>query len=139
MKTLVVSMLTVAALALGGTAKVQSGDRFAAITDHGNLLQTGNTVNAGLQACDSLATDKTNSDRDAWECGVTMGYIYGVWRMLYDSGTIHPPVTGGTVTVGQDMAVVRKYFSDHPELLNQPSATLIAQAYTLAWGKPPTK
>lgn len=129
MRKTTLAVLALAALGLTGTSKAQSGSPLDAISDSkGDLFATGNNVITGLQACDSM---KTNVE--TFQCSATLGFIYGVWQVLLGEGRL-PFVGTGTVTLAQDEAVIKKYVSDHPELLNEPAWKFVMQAYVAAWG-----
>lgn len=87
----------------------------------------------GLQErCEAFSKDaKGGADTDVVEdLAVCLSYISGLSDGLRQGGMLCLPEG---VTLGQQVAVVRKYLNDHPESLHLPRATLASSALTAAF------
>jgi hypothetical protein len=86
-------------------------------------MQSGNYL---ISACTITLSSNAQSMGQAFDDGYCVGLITGASFMT-------PQCFSGGVTVNQEIRVVMKYLQDHPELLNQSGAGLVAKALTEAF------
>ena len=86
------------------------------------IFLTGNTL------AERCAGDVVNPNApDTYPAGVCIGYVAGV------SDQIDTACTPKGVTVGQIVAVVKKYLNDHHERLHYSAASLVEEALQAAF------
>jgi len=99
------------------------------------VVETGNDLLRGFQACDDAKTAPNESSLVFAEsyCHQAEGYILGAASVIFATAPAKFDVGG--VSNKQIYDVVRKYLVDHPETRQKPSCVLILGALEEAWGK----